>query len=145
MHRTAVLAAALAVAVLPITQALAEAPPPPVDETVAKRDATAAAKAWLALVDAGKYPESWEQGSSVFRGKITKDGWVSAISQRGSFGKLRERKFDSATYKIVDGRPTVVILWKGSYEAMPSLTEQVAMTLDDGKWRSSGYFVKPPG
>ncbi|MEI6226699.1 MAG: DUF4019 domain-containing protein, partial [Deltaproteobacteria bacterium] len=94
MHRTAVLAAALAVAVLPITQARAEAPPRPVDETVAKRDATAAAKAWLALVDAGKYAESWEQASSLFRGKITKDGWVSAISQRGSFGKLRERKLD---------------------------------------------------
>lgn len=145
MHRTAVLAAALAVAVLPITQARAEAPPRPVDETVAKRDATAAAKAWLALVDAGKYAESWEQASSLFRGKITKDGWVSAISQRGSFGKLRERKLDSATYKLVDGRPTVVILWSGSYEAMPSLAEQVAMTLDDGKWRASGYFVRPPG
>ena len=145
MHGTAVLAAALAVAVLPITQARAEAPPRPVDETVAKRDATAAAKAWLALVDAGKYAESWEQASSLFRGKITKDGWVSAISQRGSFGKLRERKLDSATYKLVDGRPTVVILWSGSYEAMPSLAEQVAMTLDDGKWRASGYFVRPPG
>ena len=145
MHRTAALAAVLAVVVLPVAPVLAEAPPPPVDETVAKRDATAAAKAWLALVDAGKYAESWEQASSLFRGKITKDGWVSRITPRGSFGKLRERKLDSATYKIVDGRPAVVILWSGSYEAMPSLTEQVTMTLDDGKWRASGYFVKPPG
>jgi hypothetical protein len=72
MHRTAALAAALAVAVLPFAPVRAEAPPPPVDETVAKRDATAAGKAWLALV------------------------------------------------------------------------ETLAMTLDDGKWRASGYFVKPP-
>jgi hypothetical protein len=143
MHRTAVLAAALAVAILPIAPARAEAPPPAIDETVAKRDATTAARAWLALVDAGKYAESWEQASSLFRGGITKDGWVSAISQRGSFGKLRERKFDSATYKLVDGRPTVVIRWNGSYEAMPSLTEKVPMTLDDGKWRASGYWVEP--
>jgi hypothetical protein len=144
MHRTAVLAAALAVAVLPIAPARAEAPPPPVDEAVAKRDAVEAAKAWLALIDAGKYAESWEKASSLFRGKITKELWVSKIGVRGSFGKLRERKLDTATYKIIDGRPAVVITWNGSYEAMPSLAEQVAMTLDDGKWRASGYVVKPP-
>ena len=145
MNRTAALAVALAVTILPAAPARAEAPPPPVDESAAKRDATAAAKAWLALIDAGKYGESWEQASSVFRGKVKKEEWVSMIGARSSFGKLRERKLDTATYRMIDGRPTVVILWNASYEAMPGLTEQVAMTLDDGKWRASGYFVKPPG
>jgi hypothetical protein len=145
MHRIAALAATLAVAVLPVALVRAEAPPPAIDETVARRDATEAAKAWLALVDAGKYAESWEKGSSLFRGKITKERWVSLISSRDSFGKLRQRKLDTATYEIVEGAPTVVITWSGSYEAMPSLAEQVTMMLDDGKWRASGYFVRPPG
>jgi hypothetical protein len=36
-----------------------------------------AAEAWLALVDAGKYGESWEEAATYFKGAVTKDQWVS--------------------------------------------------------------------
>ena len=43
----------------------------------AEKDAEAAARAWLAGVDAGKYGASWEAASSEFRKSMTKTQWDS--------------------------------------------------------------------
>ena len=141
--------AAIAVAVFALALAdarAAAAPPMPVDDAAAKREATEAGTAWLALVDAKKYAESWDQASSLFRKKISRDQWVSMIGgARGGVGKLQGRKFASASYTSLDGVPTVVLAWDSSFGAASGLTEQVTMMLDDGRWRCGGYFIRPGG
>jgi len=109
------------------------------------------AEAWLALTDSGKYPESWDEASSFFKSKITKDTWVSKLQQtRSPLGALKSRKL--ATAKYIKNPPNapegefVILTFDTSFDQLPSSTETVSMILDkDGKWRTAGYFIKPAG
>lgn len=106
------------------------------------------AETWLALVDSGKYADSWEQASQSFKTAITKDQWQSALqSVRDPLGKLMTRKLTSANYtKALPGAPDgeyVVIQYETSFANKASAVETIVPTLDkDGKWRVSGYFIK---
>jgi len=41
--------------------------------------AESAALTWLALVDAGNYPESWNTAAAYFRNAVPQAGWVSKV------------------------------------------------------------------
>jgi Protein of unknown function (DUF4019) len=117
-------------------------------EETAEKAAEAAAKAWLALVDAGNYTESWSQASSLFRKQLTVDQWKSAVrSAREPFGRVLSRQVESARYtKSLPGAPDgeyVVIQYDTSFEKKKSAVETVTPMKDtDGVWRVSGYYVK---
>ena len=104
--------------------------------------------AWLALVDSGKYPGSWQEASQIFKAAVTKEQWQSALrGSRDPLGKMLSRKLKSATYtKTLPGAPDgeyVVIQYESSFEHKQSAVETVTPTLDkDGKWRVSGYYIK---
>jgi len=106
------------------------------------------AASWLALVDSGKYSESWDAAAEYFKSAVTKDQWQKALqSTRTPLGKLISRKLKSATYtKSLPGAPDgeyVVILYDSSFENKQSAVETVVPMLDkDGTWRVSGYFIK---
>ena len=103
---------------------------------------------WLALVDAGKYADSWQEASQIFKAAVTKEQWQSALrGSRDPLGKLLSRKVKSATYtKTLPGAPDgeyVVIQYESSFEHKQSAVETITPTLDkDGKWKISGYFIK---
>ena len=107
------------------------------------------AETWLALADAGKYPETWDEGSALMKSAITKDRWTVLLkSARDPLGALKSRKLKSATYtKSLPGAPEgeyVVIQYEASFANMPSAIETITPMLDkDGKWRVSGYYIKP--
>jgi Protein of unknown function (DUF4019) len=106
------------------------------------------ADAWLALVDAGKYPDSWQEAAQFFRNAVTKEQWQNAMhASREPLGKMHSRKVKSATYtKTLPGAPDgeyVVVQYESSFEHKGSAVETVTPMLDkDGKWRVSGYFIK---
>lgn len=110
--------------------------------------AQTSAQAWLALTDAGKYAESWQEGSSFFRSAVTQTKWVDALtSVRTPLGKVLSRKLKSATYvKDPPGNPPgeyVQIQYDTSFENKKDCVEIVAPMLDkDNKWRVAGYFIK---
>ncbi|MFZ0535489.1 MAG: DUF4019 domain-containing protein, partial [Candidatus Sulfotelmatobacter sp.] len=58
----------LLLAVCPVVQAQQKS------EQLARQSA----ESWLALVDSGKYGESWEQASQFFKAAVTKEQWQSA-------------------------------------------------------------------
>src|SRR6185295_1563712 len=61
----------------------------------ATREASAqdAAEKWLALVDAGKYTESWEAMSAPFKKEVSKRKWKPTIEEiRRPLGKRDSRK-----------------------------------------------------
>jgi len=107
------------------------------------------AEAWLVLTDSGKYAESWDEAAQLFKSAVTKDKWLGALkSVRVPLGKLQSRKLLSATYtKNLPGAPDgeyVVITYDTSFENMPAAVETITPMLDkDGKWRVSGYYIKP--
>jgi Protein of unknown function (DUF4019) len=114
----------------------------------AEKAAVKVAKDWLVLVDTGKYPESWEQASSIFKNAITKAKWAKAVkSVRATFGKNISRKLKSKRYfTSLPGAPDgkyVVIQFESSFKNKKSAIETITPMLDkDGKWRVSGYFIK---
>jgi hypothetical protein len=107
-----------------------------------------AAESWLALVDSGKYGDSWEQAASLFKGAITKGKWEEALNgTRKPLGKLESRKLLGATYtKELPGAPDgdyVVIQYSSSFANKKSATETVTPAREkDGTWRVAGYFIK---
>ena len=110
--------------------------------------AAKAASRWLALVDEGKYAESWEEAAQFFRGAVTKEQWKESLdSVRKPLGKLVSRSVKSKTYATsLPGAPDgeyVVIQYASSFENKKSAVETVTPVLDkDGKWRVSGYYIR---
>jgi len=104
--------------------------------------------AWLALVDSGKYADSWQEASQIFKAAVTREQWQGALrGSRDPLGKMLSRKLKSATYKkTLPGAPDgeyVVIQYESSFEHKQSAVETVTPMLDkDGKWRVSGYYIK---
>jgi hypothetical protein len=113
-----------------------------------EEEAKAASKEWLALVDAGKYQESWEAAASFFKNAVTPETWhKQMVAFRQPLGKANSRKLTSARYtKTLPGAPDgeyVVIRYQTSFANKKSAMETITPMLDkDGKWRISGYYIK---
>ena len=107
-----------------------------------------AANSWLALVDEGKYDQSWSESASFFRSKVTQEDWKKQIqAARAMVGKFGSRKTKgSQAFTSLPGAPDgkyVVIQYDASFEKKKDAVETVTPTLDkDGKWHVSGYFIK---
>lgn len=114
----------------------------------AEKAAVASAQAWLGLIDAGKYAESWDEAAGLFKNAVPKEQWSAQLNAvRKPLGKLFNRKVKSAQYtKTLPGAPDgeyVVIQFETSYENKKSAVETVTPMKDkDGKMRVSGYYIK---
>lgn len=104
-------------------------------------------RAWLGLVDAGKYDESWDAASSYFKTKITKEQWAPMVKAvRDTVGMPLSRAASQVTPadRLPDapfGKYLVVVL-KTKFQMNQNATETVIMKLEDGEWKVTGYFVK---
>ena len=110
--------------------------------------AKAAASSWLALVDAGNYPASWQQAAGLFQSAVTTQSWASAVeAARTPLGAVQSRQVESATYtrtlpRAPDGE-YVVIKYTSRFAGKANAVETVTPLREkDGSWRVSGYFVR---
>ena len=112
-----------------------------------------ASSAWVSLVDNGDYAESWNQASTLFKTKITKEQWEEKLKGgRAPLGNVISRKLKSKQYtKTLPGAPDgdyAVIQYETTFEKRPSGKKPAAietitpMLDDDGKWKVSGYYIK---
>lgn len=103
---------------------------------------------WLALIDTGQNPESWDHAAELFRSSIAKSEWEKTIlSVRESFGAVRHRKLKASTYtKTLPGAPDgeyVVFQFDTQFENKSRAIETVTpMREKDGSWKVSGYYIK---
>jgi hypothetical protein len=110
--------------------------------------ATKQAEAWLALVDEGKYGESWDAASKLFQGAVTRAAWAEKIAGvRGPLGRVLSRRVKSERPTTrLPGAPDgkyVLIQFATSYEHKKQAVETVTPMLEaDGSWKVSGYFIK---
>jgi hypothetical protein len=106
------------------------------------------ALAWLALVDAGDYEESWREAAALFRGAVSEEDWKKAIvGARQPLGNRLSRKVKSRTFQeSLPGAPDgkyVVLEFDTSFENKKTAVETVTPMQDpDGAFRVSGYFIK---
>lgn len=117
-------------------------------QDAAKKAATSAAQAWLALVDKGDSAESWKTGAHSFKNALSQEQWGQALrAARIPLGKTLSRKLLSQSYETsLTGAPDgeyVVIQYDASFEGKKVATETVTPVLDsDGVWRVSGYNIE---
>jgi len=108
-----------------------------------------ASQSWLAVVDAGKYGESWDQAAQSFKKAVTQDKWIGALKQvREPLGKAVSRKLKGTEY--LENPPNgpagkyVIVQYDTNFENKKPTIETVSLTLEsDGHWRVAGYFIKP--
>lgn len=110
--------------------------------------AVAAAEAWVALVDEGKYAESWTEAAESFKGAIKQEPWEQALQGvRRPLGKLVSRKVKSTVRKTdLPGAPDgeyVIVEFETVFENKKAAVETITPKLEkDGKWKVSGYFIR---
>jgi uncharacterized protein DUF4019 len=114
----------------------------------AEEAATAAAQAWLALVDAAKYDESWAEAATLFRKAVDRDNWKKQLDAiRTPMGQELSRKVRAAHFETrLPGAPDgayVVIQYDSSFGNKAQAVETVTPMKDaDGRWRVSGYYIR---
>jgi hypothetical protein len=65
----------------------------------AEKAAVKTSQAWLALVDAGRYDESWQEAARLFKAAVTKQQWRASMgAYRKPLGQLITRTLKSKTY-----------------------------------------------
>jgi hypothetical protein len=120
----------------------------PMVQQAAEQTAVREGESWLAMLDAGKYADSWKAAAAVMRGAVTVEKWESTMKNvRDPLGKLESRKLQSATYTtVLPGAPDgeyVVILYETSFEHKAAAQETVIMSREKDKvWRVAGYYIK---
>lgn len=116
------------------------------DEAIEK--ATAAARSWLALTDAGDGAKSWRSAASLFRAAVPQEKRQQSLAAtREPLGPLKGRKVSSARYtRTLPGAPDgeyVVIQFSAQFANKASAVETVTpMRERDGSWKVSGYYIK---
>ena len=110
--------------------------------------AVSAAEKWLAVVDKGKYEESWKEAAEYFKNAVKQKQWEQSLQAvRNPLGKLISRKVNSKTYKTsLPGAPDgeyVIIQFDTSFENKKKAVETVTTMMDKGgNWRVSGYYIR---
>ncbi|MFQ5747239.1 MAG: DUF4019 domain-containing protein [Gemmatimonadota bacterium] len=122
--------------------------PAPAPDEGPEAQAERAALAWLELVDAGAYAESWREAAGTFRTFVEAAAWDRQLTAvRSALGACRERRRTAARYATeLPGAPDgeyVVLEFASSFENKASAVETVTpMREEDGQWRVSGYFIR---
>ena len=118
------------------------------DEPDLEQEAIEAAEAWLELIDAAKYDESWDNAAEYFKRVVKQEKWREmAAAARGPLGDVLSREVKATEYRTeLPGAPDgeyVVIQFTTSFENKKSAVETVTPMRDrDGTWRVSGYFIR---
>ncbi len=145
MRRTAAVVL-LVIAALAMSSRARGADPAGIAE--AEKASEAAARAWLALVDAGKYGESWDAAAALFKAAVTRDQWIQALDKvRQPLGAVSSRKLLRTGYLTeVPNAPKgeyVLVVYSTDFREKPGATETITPTKDpDGIWRVSGYYIR---
>jgi hypothetical protein len=119
------------------------------DEAGAGKAAVSAAEAWLKLIDAGSYAESWQDFcAGYFKGAVKPEAWEESMrALRVPLGRVLSRRLKGWRYATtLPGAPDgeyVVIEFETTFEHKLSAVETVTPMMDkDGRWRVSGYYIR---
>jgi hypothetical protein len=121
----------------------------PAGDSAAVADARAAAERWLALVDSGRYAASWDSAAVAFRRAVTQPQWVDGVQRaRAPLDPLGARRFATGHFaRDLPNAPPgeyVVLTYQTAAARGATVIETVVPMKDpDGRWRVSGYFVRP--
>lgn len=122
------------------------APVPPLQPGPLSR-AEMAANNWLAIVDAGDYPLSWQQAASLLQTAVTQPKWESSLQTgRLPLGAVKSRQLKTANFsRTLAGAPDgeyVLISYETQFEFKAQAIETLTTMKDRDNWKVAGYFIK---
>ncbi len=106
------------------------------------------ARSWLELVDSGKYKESWENSSALFKTKTSESEWIKSITViRAPRGAVNSRYIaTAAATKALPGFPDgeyVVLQFYTTFAEKGLALETVAQAkTQDETWQIVEYTIK---
>lgn len=112
-------------------------------EAVRSADAEreAAAREWLALVDASDWQASYDTAGRVFQEPNTVDTWRSASEQaRTPLGAVVSRKA-IGFQAVASPEEYIVVRFETDFENQDGVIESVTLQREDGDLRVVGYFL----
>ena len=120
----------------------------PVDTAATVAAAEQAAQAWLAIVDKGDIPKSWDEAAVAFQLAVTQEKWEQAVkSARGPFEPFGARRRIMARYTTEPPNAPpgqyVLLQYSTKVSGGRQMVETVVPLLDGKRgWRVSGYWIR---
>jgi hypothetical protein len=110
----------------------------------AEDEASATGQKWLALLDDGKYDESWKQAGSMFRDEVKQEQWISALERlRQPMGAMVSRTTARVNFvKTLRGAPDgdyAIIHYTTDFKNKSTVTERLTLVKEDGRWQVAAY------
>lgn len=110
------------------------------------KDSAKASEAFVALVDKGKYADSWDSSATLMKLTVTKDDWIKVLDKtRKPLGNVSSREvIDQRVANDPQGLPKgeyIVMFYKTSFGHKSMAYELVTLMMEDGKWRVLTYHV----
>jgi hypothetical protein len=112
----------------------------------AEDEAAAAAKTWLAVVDAKNYPESWKDAADLFQQGVSEPRWDGMVQGiRDKVGAVKSREFQTAELtKTLPSMPDgdyAIVSFQTDFETKGASTEVITLVREHGKWKVGGYYI----
>ncbi|MEA3033931.1 MAG: hypothetical protein QOH86_1947 [Sphingomonadales bacterium] len=110
---------------------------------IAESPVTEAARQWLALVDAGKWQESFTGTAKSFQTLNTLDMWQSAsVGGRVPLGRVLSRRL--AGEESVPAPPDGyrVVRFRTDFAAKAGATETLSLAREGESWKVAGYYIE---
>lgn len=120
----------------------AAAPSQATAPAIAETEIVQAARAWLALVDQGRWNDSFDGTGPVFHAVNTSERWA-ALSKvvRAPLGSVVSRTAVSHERVATPPHGYEVIKFRTSFAGRPQATETVSLVRDGAGWKVEGYFI----
>jgi hypothetical protein len=114
---------------------------------LAQSDFQSAAETWLALVDQGRYGDSWKAASASFREHVTAAAWQEAVKgAREPLGPLQHRSLTEDTHATtLPGAPDgdyEVLRYSSQFARKADAVETLILANENGTWKVAGYFIR---
>ena len=113
-------------------------------ETPAQAQAQIArsARDWLALVDAGRWEDSYRAPAGSFRSLNTVDVWSNVSEHvRVPLGAMVSRADLSQDWVPAPPHGYEMVKFRTSFANRPNVTETLTLVREGGAWRVSGYTI----
>ena len=122
-------------------------PTPPVVQAPSDQDAARqSVDAWMALLDAGSYPEAYEATGSFFKEEVTAEEFRISMEERQAILGAVESRTLSSTQRaatLPDAPPGdyFVFEFDGVYELRPNARERITAVSESGGWPIVGLYL----
>lgn len=116
------------------------------EPATAQADLTTA-NAWVNLVDAKRWDESWSAAGTLFKTQMPQARWASTIEPvRKPLGPVLSRNLKGVTKaKTLPGAPDgdyEIVQFDTSFANKAAATETVVLAHEPSGWKVDGYFIR---